>query len=181
MTLSFQLSENDFLQHQLFVAAQSPSIKKSRKASLITCTIGFLILGLIFYLNEEHFLSIGFLVFAVITLLFFPAFQAKQLTKAYRHSINENYKNRFGKSVQATFTDDSILYNGSGSESKIALTSIGKVNELQDLFIVEITTGGGILIPKQQLENVASVRQLLQDVSRKLSVPFVQELNWKWK
>ncbi|MBO9562810.1 MAG: YcxB family protein [Niastella sp.] len=181
MTLSYQLNENDFLQHQLFVASQSASLKKRRKSSLVVLIFCFVMLSLLFYLIDENLLAILMLLLAPVTFFFFPSFQGKQLHKAYKRSINENYKNRFGKQVQVGFTDDAIVYHDSNSEVKILLTTISKIIELQDLFIIQMSTGGGLIMPKQQLEDVVGVRQLLQEVSQKLSVPFVQEFSWKWK
>jgi hypothetical protein len=181
MTFSYQLHENDFLQHQLFVASQSASLKKRRKSSLVVLIFCLVILSLLFYLMEDNLVAIVCLVLAAVTFFFFPSFQGKQLYKAYKKSVNENYNKRFGKQLQVAFTEDAILYHDSNSEAKILLTTISKITELQDLFIIEMSTGGGLIIPKQQLENTVGVRQLLQGVSQKLSVPFVQELNWKWK
>lgn len=181
MTLSYQLNENDFLQHQLFVASQSASLKKRRKSSLVVLIFCLVILGLLFYLMEDNLVAIMCLVLAAVTFFFFPSFQGKQLYKAYKRSVNENYNKRFGRQMKVAFTDDTIVYHDSNSEAKILLTTISKINELKDIFILEMSTGGGLIIPKQQLENVVNVRQLLQDISQKLSVPFVSELNWKWK
>lgn len=53
MKLSFHLDQNDFLQHQLYVASKSKRVQNKRRSSWLIVSGTFVLLGLLF-LNREN-------------------------------------------------------------------------------------------------------------------------------
>src|SRR5687768_16831339 len=97
MTLTYQLDQNDFLQHQLFLASKTGRIKKKRTKSWLTVSGCMFLLSFIFYQSDNSFLSYYFLAFGIVTVFLYPLYQRQQYKNHYAKFIADTYKNRFGQ------------------------------------------------------------------------------------
>jgi YcxB-like protein len=181
MTLSYALTEYDFLQHQLFVSSKSERIKKLRTKSLITVSCVLFILSVLFFQTKNNFFAYYFLGFGIINIFFYPLYLKSHYKKHYRKYIQENYKNRFGKLSTLTFNDESFECFDSTGNSKMNLSEIEVITETGEYFYLGLKSGGNIIIPKANAENIDILRAELLKVKDRLKIKLNTELNWKWK
>ncbi len=181
MTIIYTLNENDFLQYQLYIASKTDSIKKQRKNTWLIFSGSFLLLSFMFYQSGNTFLTYYFLFFGIIVACFYPTFQKWYHRNHYRKYIVENYKNKLGDTGRITFKDDIIEIVERAGEFKIKLTEIENTTEIADYFFIKMNSGGHLILPKNQLDNIDNVRNGFKQICNKLSVSFIEELNWRWK
>lgn len=181
MTLTYNLDQNDFLQHQLFAASKSDRIRKKRIRSWLILSCSWLLLSLAFYQAHNTFLANFFLAYGIITLIFYPFYQRSYYKNHYAKFIGDTYKNRFGKTSNIMFTETAIETYDITGEAKINLTQIENVTEIVDYFYLKMKSGGHIIIPKYKINNSSEVREKLKALCDKLSIDFITDLNWKWK
>ena len=179
MTLQYTLNENDFLQHQLYVASKNKRIKQQRKRTWLIYSGSFLLLSLMFYQSDNKFLTYYFLIFGLLFLCFFPFYQKWHYKNHYKKFINENYKNRFGQAENISLTEDCIETKDITSESKLNLTAIENITETSDYFYIKMKAGGHLIIPKSGVESVDGLRDKLKRFANKLSIDFILNLNWR--
>ena len=181
MNLNYSLNKEDYLQHQLYNASTTESIKKKRLKTWAIVTFIFIILSFLFYQADNKLLTYYFIAFSIITLIFYPFYQRKQYKKHYAKFINETYKNRFDKESNIVFNDMNLETSDLTGESKINYSSLEKIIEISSHFFLKIKTGGSLIIPKSKVENVEKVRTKLKVLSEKMKIDYSAELNWKWK
>lgn len=181
MTLTYSLTVNDFLQHQLFSASKNARIKNQRITNWLICSATFLLLGFLFYESGNTLMTWYFLIFGIVFFCFFPLYQKQHYKNHFTKYVVETYKNRFGEITNLTFTDEHIESKDITGESKINLAQIENTTETGNYFYLQIRTGGHLIIPKSGIPDVAMVRHELKIFCKKLNIKFLEELNWKWK
>lgn len=181
MNIQYQLNREDFLQHQLYGASMKKSIKKKRWKSWLMSTFIFVVLSGVFYHYEVFMMAYYFAAFAIITLIFYPFYQKRLYRKHYEKYIDENFKNSFGHSVEVRFNDSDLLASDYTGESKINYSSFEKIIEISSHFFLKLMNGSMVIIPKSEMENEEEVRDTLRSLSKKVTIPYSLELDWKWK
>ena len=180
MNIQYQLNREDFLQHQLYGASMKKGIKKKRLKSWLMNTFIFVLLSAVFYYYEVFMMSYYFAAFAIITLIFYPFYQRRLYKKHYEKHIDENLKNSFGHSVEVRFNDSDLLASDYTGESKINYSSFEKIIEISSHFFLKLTNGSMVIIPKSEIKS-EEVRDTLKSLSKKVTIPYSLELDWKWK
>jgi hypothetical protein len=181
MTLTYQLDQIDYLQHQLFLASKSERIKKKRTISWIIVSISIFLVSLIFYRNNNSILFYCFLGFGIYTSIFYPLYQRQQYRNHYAKFIAENYKYRFGQIANINFSENAIETIDATGESKINLSEIENITETGEYFYPRLKSGGHLIIPKSKIIDVSQVRTSLINICEKLNINFIEDQNWKWK
>nr|WP_294789890.1 YcxB family protein [uncultured Mucilaginibacter sp.] len=181
MTLTYSLTEDDYLQSQLFISSKSERIKKQRNRRWIWVTATFFIFSAVFYKAFDHFLFYYFFVLGFISAFFHPKYLAYVYKNHYKKYVRDIHRTSFNQTSNITFTDEAIETADRTGTSKINLTEIETISETGSYFYLKLNTGAHLIMPKAQLKNTDDVRSLLTTISKKLGVNFVSELNWKWK
>ena len=71
-----------------------------------------------------------FFLFGVLWFFIYSLWEKKYYRKHYQNFIDEHYKNRVGKMATVTFSNDFILAQDDGSESKVHTTEIEEIIEI---------------------------------------------------
>lgn len=181
MTLTYTLTEYDFLQHQLFIATKSQRIKNQRLKTWLIYSVALLLFSLMFYQSNNTVMMYYFLIVGIAFLCVFPFYQRWYYKNHYRRFITDNYKNRFGRAVTVTITSDGIETSDFTGESKINLSELESTIETGEYFYVKMRTSGHLIIPKMKLTDIDGTRKELKDLCKELSIRFTNDLNWKWR
>jgi len=180
MTLKYSLSENDFLQHQLFISSTSETVKKKRRNTWIMTTLVLLCLGFLFYQSGNKFFTYYFIGLGITALFFYPLYLKSYYKKHYQKFVADTYKNCFGEESTVIFREDYVEAFDKTGESKINYTQVEKIIEIGGYFFLRMKTGGSLIIPKR-IEEVNTTRTELQNLANKVNVMYVTDLDWKWK
>ena len=187
MTLTYSLTEEDYLQSQLFIASKSDRIKKQRRKDWLFFSGLLLLVGVVFSLLTfekpilYYFLANYFVGVMVISFVAYPPYQRNPYIQYYRKYVAEAFKESLNKQNTIKFNNDFIDCLDAKESSKLNLTDVVNVYETAMLFSLQLKTGAHLIIPKAELNNGDDVRTLLTTLSKKLNINFISDLNWEWK
>lgn len=174
------LDKNDYLTHQLYTASKTPRVRNSRTRNWIFTTITFLGLTYILYDNGNLFLSIYFLVFSILSALFYPLYSRWRYKRHYLKYIQDTYRNRFGEECKIEITEDHILTQDKTGNSTINTSEIEQINEIKDFYFIKMKSGVSIIISKAKSDDLTSIEKAIESLVNK-GIKHNIELDWKWK
>lgn len=177
MTIEYKVSEQDFLDFQLYTASQSERINKKKRNGWILLTVGSIAFAIFFYLQQDIILTIYLALVALACGLFYPKYFIWRYKKHYKVHIKENYSKRFGETEFLEIKEDAIFSKDKTGEGKINVSEIEKVDETNKHFFLKISTGFSLIIPKEGIENVDELRTKFLS----LGLAVNDMTNWKWK
>lgn len=180
MDISYILREEDYLQFNLYVASNSKVVKRRRVLSRYVLPGAYLLFALISFYVNAMIMGIIFLVFSILWVLLYPAYEVKKYVKAYKKYIKSNLSRSLNNQVELKVKDDFIYLYDHTSEHKISIVSLYELVELPGIFLLSSDVGKAIIIPKDQID-VSLVRQNLNDLSRTHKIPLIEKLDWKWR
>ena len=79
------------------------------------------------------------------------------------------------------FEDDAILSKDYTGESRIYLSEIEALIEINDYFFLKCNSGDTLIIPKNRITSSEPIDLYLIDLSTRLKIIHDIDLNWKWK
>lgn len=181
MTLIYSLDQNDFLQHQLYIASKSARIKKKRRNSWLLVTIAFFVLGLVFYDMANKLMMYYFFGASLISFIFYPFYLKYHYKKHYQKFINDTYKNRTAEPSTICFKEQQVELFDKTAESKINFTEFEEIVETANYYYLRMQSGGSIIIAKLKVDNGKELHHFLKELANKLHINFTAELDWVWK
>ncbi|WJS96035.1 hypothetical protein NYQ10_06150 [Flavobacterium johnsoniae] len=182
MELNYSLTENDYLQQQLYLASKSEQIKKQRRITKTFVILVLVILGFFLYVNENLLEAYCCGVTAVIYFFLFPFYQKKFYQRVFKKYVIENFKNRIGIVTKIKFKEDVLeVFNEGIGKSEFNFSVLKNISEIKDYFFIAFKTGESFMIPKLQIGNIEELRCKLKSIAENLKIDFISELDWKWK
>lgn len=182
MKIDIQLSEEDYLTYQLYNASISKRIKKRRQRNKIVVPILYFSVGgfTFFYANSLE-LSIFLVIVGILWFFAYPIREKNRYIRHYRGYIQDNYKERFGKTVSIEFTNEYIFASDSYSESKIQTNQIESFIEIPTLILIKYKDGIVNIIPKDKIQDHNTFVSMLKEMATNLNIEYKLENNWKWE
>ena len=189
ITTKYNIDENDYLAFNLFYHFPDKKNKKTFIKKLLS-SIPYLILysfaGYYLYSvckNIYCFMLVllgGIILFLIIEVLFLiiDKIIKKATKKHFLKHIKEVYKPHL---CEITFTDETIETKGESSKSSINLSQFVEINETEKYYFLHFTTlGQAIIIPKEKIDNLSEIEQVIKDISQKYNIKHNVNLNWKY-
>ncbi|MDW3646584.1 MAG: hypothetical protein R8P61_05970 [Bacteroidia bacterium] len=178
MKLSYTLSEEDFLQHQLYLASNSQRIRKKEQRAWKLISFIFSLIGVILYLTDTAFpLGPFAILFGFITVLFYPLYVKKHYKDHYKNFIQENYQNRIGFPTEVALHEAFLFMKDKSGEGKIDLSELEYLIEIQQNFFLRLKSGHSLIFPKAQIQDLPAFRKSFQDID----VQVEPDLDWERK
>lgn len=180
MKLNYTLTEEDFLQFQLFMVSQSKSLMKRRTIGKMFLLIVYGILGVVIW-EKKGVVAAAFYFVVCLPLYFLYQFmESRQFISHFRKNARTYYKEQLQKSKSLDLGEDIILTSDDGVQNKFTLPSLTGIKETPSLFILMLKDAHPILIPKKN-QQVDSLQAWSTSQSNALQIPYEQFLKWKWK
>lgn len=178
MTYSFTLSEDDFLQYQLYTVSKSTRIKRRKQRMWVIAPILFVLLGLLAaYQGKTLYIFYG--ISAIIWTIFYPYFFSLTYKRHFKKHIKEYYLNKVDKEISIYFSKDSFYSKDSTSEAKISLDELAEINEIANQIFLVTNSGDSLIIPKN-MGNFDSLLLELKNVQLNYGISWNQNFDWKW-
>lgn len=181
MKISYTLDENDYLNHQLFIASKSERIKKKRQRNKIIIPIFYLPFCLMFVLNKQYIWALFFIIAPILWFFIYPIRERKRYINHYSAFIKEHWNERFGKLSTVEFNNEYIIATDNNSESKVATIGIKEIYELQSYIYINLKDGQSLIIPKEKIENKNVLIGRLKELADFLKIGYIIDENWVWK
>ena len=94
----------------------------------------------------------------------------------FANYIKHNYNERFDKEEELTVHDKGILSKNISGEGEIPKSELTKLIEIQELFLIGMTNGAAIILPKNEVSEASRFKSALKNIG----VGYVAELDWKY-
>ncbi len=176
MEFTYKLKANDFLLYQLFTASKSKIIARKKMYGWLIFTLAGAIFALYCYFYNSTALAIYFGTIAAVWGLFYPKYFNWKYFKHYNSFINENYKNRFGKTTTISISKEYIIATDDSGEGKIKTSQIVGVSETSLHLFITFSSGVSLIVPKRELANFGELKEGLIKVGFSIN----NELSWSW-
>ncbi|MFZ9847122.1 MAG: YcxB family protein [Flavobacteriales bacterium] len=181
MTVTFKITQQNYLTFQLYLASKSQSISKKRKRTRLVVPILYSVFAISLFVLESPFLAAGFAAFAMLWFFFYPLWEKGKYVKYYQKIIQENHKSRIGVDIKIELQNDHLFTASGGTEAKISTSEIIEIVELKDLILIRLDVTQAFVIPKDQINELPAFIGELRELAKKLKVNYREELGWVWK
>jgi c-di-AMP phosphodiesterase-like protein len=180
MRLYYRLYEEDYLQHQLYLASISKRVENKRKRNYFWITVLFAVIAVLAVVLQNNVLAILSLITTVITIIFYPIYERKHYKKHYLEFIKENYSSKQDENSYIEFKEHELVIHNDHSETTMDYSKIDRIVEIKDYIFVRIGATS-LIIPNGRIENIDEVRDRLMTLAESQSKEYIKNLNWKWK
>lgn len=178
MTLNYQLSDMDFLAYQRYASSRSKvySMRRIRFRRILTLVyIGFALFA--YFMNKNVILSLIFFAIAIIWYLCYPIYLKWSYERHFRKQIQKQHKEYINKQVEIQLGENSIKVKDATDENTINANELKEVVETKDYFFIVSRTEMALIVPKESFRNFARFKKIITG----FGVPYLNELNWRWK
>lgn len=179
MQYTYILTNKDFVNYYLYTSLNSKLTKSRRQRNKYLIPAMSLVAFIISILAQDFFYSAITMLIGVIWYFFYPKWELTRYSIFYKKSLKEQMGTDLNEEVKFEFQDDYIFLKDAGSESKIYLTELTKITEIESNIFIKIRKGNSILISKNTLNNLKQFEEDLQIMASKLNIFFDKELDWK--
>lgn len=182
MTLTYTLTETDFLTNQLYLASISERIKRKRKRARVMTPLIYLAFGVVlFVFTKSVIMGSVFISGAVLWFFIYPGWEKGHYFRHYQGFVRENHKARINIPVVVEINDDFIFARDEGSEGKINSSELEEIVALPAMFLIRMKTGQSIMLPKQGAWQSDSLVARLKALAGHLNIRYHDLPDWQWK
>ncbi|MEM6379882.1 MAG: YcxB family protein, partial [Bacteroidota bacterium] len=153
MTLEITLSEQDYVNHQLFIASQSESVIKKRRVGRIVIPIIYLLIGVPFFLWNNNGPGIFFIIIGILWFFFYPFYSRWKYRRHYQNYIKQYYQPRIGKPGAIELATPFLKTKDETGKAQIKVEQIDQLVELPQHFLIQLKSHQTFIIPKDQVED----------------------------
>ncbi|MDR2038035.1 MAG: YcxB family protein [Bacteroidales bacterium] len=180
--VSYTIKENDYLVYQLYAASKSKRVKASRRKGYVYIIFIFMMAVILSYaLYKNITLPLTYLILMVVFCFSYHYFSRWYYKRHYKRYIEDIFKNNFGEKITVTFGEDFLYTSDRTGESKINLSQISEIDEINTHYFLHISSGQALIIPKEGVQNIEDIKKALDHISSKNTIQQNTNPEWKWK
>lgn len=178
MKIEYTLTEEDFLEYQLYITSLSKSITKKRLIARFAVPVLYILISIFFYFYDNNQNAILICIFlGALWLLVYPLYSKYRYKRFYLNYIKKNYKDRLDQVDALKLGNNTYFYvKEQGKEGKVKTTDVAKLIELKNHFFLQMKKEGAIILPKTYILNVEAFKKIITD----LNIEYLNETDWRW-
>lgn len=177
MKVKIEITPEDLLIHQLFVASITPSVQKTRQRGRWLTPVIMLLVGFYFFTRDGNVGGLFYFIgVSLIWALFYPRYSAWRYKNHFRKYVTEAFGSDAKKGAELTIADGQIEIIDEHSEAKIQLSEVEYVAELPNHFLIRFPMKHAFIVPNWCLENIPAFKETFE----KEGVDVQDQKNWKW-
>lgn len=141
-------------------------------------TLGMFSLALCFWITASIDLSYYFLIIGVIFgcgLPFYMRWQQKRNYTTYVANIANDWERQVCK---LQIADGYLEMSDNDSWSKLSLKKVQIIHEITPYFFIRLKNGSTIIIPKNSIDDIGSIRKELSELGANFNIPVATDLKW---
>jgi len=181
MTFQYIPDESDYLTYLYYVTTKSPRVQKKRTINKMVILFIYFLAGIFLYDKQGPITSAFFFILCLPTYFLYTYFEKRQYLKHFTRYIRANYKDEIGMLTTIELDDEGVTISIGESSTKMLWSDIEVFNETGSILLIQQKDQNSIVIPKQKTSNLAEVIAELKRIANIHSIPYKEELNWKWK
>ncbi|MBO1680250.1 YcxB family protein [Bittarella massiliensis (ex Durand et al. 2017)] len=183
LKVTFQMDFNDFYNFNMHISKEM--IDKSKKKVTIfgiveiVMAVVFLVLNFSSESNSSLnlVLAVALLCMGLFSVLFYPAFFERQLSKAVKKTFDQN--EYFHNDVTLEFLEDKIFETSCVGTGSVAYKDLQKVYRLGDCLILRMSKEGGYVLPLKAIgeEKIDQIEELVRQKMDEAELEEAEELD----
>ena len=172
MQLDFELTEEDYINYNLYHVKKSPSIKRSILFQRIFGPIVFMIAPFIAVKVSEPPLLFWLFMFGITSIIwitFYPKYANWEIKTRAKKMLQEgNNENMFDKR-SLILTEEGIKETSSIANSKINWDKIISLDETDDYIYIYISSISAYIIPKRVFKDKTEQKLFIGELSKQIN------------
>ncbi|MFD1030235.1 YcxB family protein [Metaplanococcus flavidus] len=164
MELNYKLTEEDYIDFNLFHAKNSKAVKKQVTMQRVLVPVMYIILaflGLVFLDMPFLFLFIPFLLMGILWFIFYPAYFYRLIKRNSTKMMREGKNEGVLGAHKMIFTEDGLREISPKGEMSISWSGIESFGEDPSGFYLYNSGMSALIIPKKELGNSEEVSRFL--------------------
>ncbi|MBT2701126.1 YcxB family protein [Bacillus sp. ISL-40] len=164
MEVNYNLTEEDYINFNMFHIKNSQSTMRSLKIQRFSIPIIYIILSFVLSNIGDIpflFLFIPFLIVSIIWVIFYPKYFYKRVIHRIKKMINEGKNDGLIGEHNIIMTEEGIVDSTPTGETKVNWSGINNLKEDQEYLYVYNTSISAYILPKRDLKNVEQIRDYL--------------------
>ena len=161
MEIDYKLTEEDYLNFNLFHAKSSNTIAKSLALQRFLLPIIFLIAAFMFAWIGEGSLVGSLIIFSIMGILwivYYPKYFYGFMTKNSKKMLEEGNNDGLLGDRCMILSDEGIVNSSSNGETKVKWAGIKKIEEYDNYFYIYNSAFTAYILQKQSLTNIVDAR-----------------------
>jgi hypothetical protein len=166
MDLKYKLTEEDYINFNLFHMKNSETIMKSVRNQRIFTPVFYLLFSVVFsFLLDIPFLVsfTPFFILSVLWVLFYPKYLFGRAIRHTKKLVKEGRNESILGEHYMVLNDEGIVDKTSKGETKVTWSGINELKENDQYIYLYNSALSGYILPKREFENVEEIRQYLKN------------------
>lgn len=161
MEITYELTEEDYLQFNLYHVKHSATAVKSLKWQRFLTPVFFLVIAYLFSVIGEGsaiFSFIVFGVFGIIWVVYYPKYFYRVVGRQTKKMLKEGKNDGILGKQQMMLSQEGIIHVAVNRESRTQWMGIQKIVEDNDYFYLYNSAVSAYILPKRAVANVREVK-----------------------
>lgn len=142
--------------------------------------IVYVMTGLMLFSKNGPIASAVFFLVCLPLYFLYGRFEKKQYERHFSKFIQTHFSDRIGKPASIELQSESFRVIDD-EDNTYTYSDIEDVNETTGMIIIQLKRGPAIILPKDKIDNSASLIQSLKESATQKNIPFQTDMNWKWR
>jgi hypothetical protein len=164
MDLKYNLTEEDYINFNLFHMKNSETIMKSVRNQRIFTPVFYLLFSVVFSMLMDIPFLVSFTPFFILSILWVLFYPKYLFGRAIRHTkklIKEGRNESILGQHQMVLNEEGIVDKTTKGETKVSWSGINELKENDQYFYLYNSALSGYILPKREFENVEEIRNYL--------------------
>jgi hypothetical protein len=164
MDLKYQLTEEDYINFNLFHMKNSETIMKSVRNQRIFTPVFYLVFSVVFsFLLDIPFLVsfTPFFILSVLWVLFYPKYLFGRAIRHTKKLVKEGRNENILGEHHMVLSDEGIVDKTSKGETRVTWSGINELKENDQYIYLYNSAVSGYILPKREFENVEEIRRYI--------------------
>jgi len=176
MKHTITLTQDDYLTFQLYESSTNPLRNSKRKRDYIFLVVCSIVCTTASSTGDKPMFIIVATISAAV-IIFGKTYLRHRYKNHFARHVALTYKGFFNEPLEIEITADDILTSEKTGDSTIKISEVKRVSEIPDHFLITISTGATLVIPKTS----PSLNQEIREMAKREHILFLNEMDWKWK
>lgn len=169
MQINYTVTENDYVQYNLFHHKNSPSTKNTVMIMRFILPAILLVLGLLSIRHHNWAAWLPLIIIAVVWVCITPGFFRRGIAKNVKKLMYEGRCSEFIGDFSLTLSADHICYAGNGQTLKSAYYRVERIEHDNERLYIYLGSLTAIIIPKAAFKDAAEKQAFLDLLVQRLT------------
>lgn len=179
-SISYSLTEDDYLDFQMYTSILLPSHQKQRfRSLLLPCFLGTLI-GVYAIIRSEPIMAACLFFYSGLWLVFNRKYTHWRYQQHFRKYIKETQSSNLGVEATITLGEHGLLSDSLKFAGSMEYSAIESITEIKSLWLIKLENENTVLIPKNGITQ-GDLGVFMKTLSQKSGIPLVNDSERRWK